>query len=378
VGGAVSLAADTTVDVGTGSLALSSTVDGAQALSVIGSGGLTLGDAVGGTTALSSLTVGSGVAVSVNGGSVETTGAQSYGSTVSLGADTTFSASTGSLSGALTGNDHALTVTGDAEVDAAISGVSTVSVSGTTALGANVTSTGNQSYTGAVTLTADSTVVSDTGDITISATLDGAQSLTATTTGDLMALAAWGGVTPLSAVNLTAGALSLHDVSSQGAQTYTGTTTTNSSYVTQGAAVTFDGPVVFNDALVVDTTNAGASSAGAAVSFNSTLSAAEGNTQSVDIAAGTSGDVSFSGAVSAARVSVSSAADIDLQHASNAVQQLAVTSASGAVTVVNAQALNLDGVGAGSRTGTGGVGSSCRRGAGGRGRIGGSSGSRTR
>src|SRR5205823_2286933 len=69
------------------------TVDGAQALTVnTNSGNTTFGGAVGFTTPLSSVTTNADGATRINGGSVSTSGDQTYNDIVTLGADTTISA----------------------------------------------------------------------------------------------------------------------------------------------------------------------------------------------------------------------------------------------------------------------------------------------
>ncbi len=77
---AVTLGAATTI-TGVGNT-FAGTVNGAQTLSIIDSGTTTFGGAVGGTTALSSLTTDVGGTTALNGGSVSTTGAQTYNDAV--------------------------------------------------------------------------------------------------------------------------------------------------------------------------------------------------------------------------------------------------------------------------------------------------------
>ncbi|MEK6243972.1 MAG: hypothetical protein AABM33_05660, partial [Pseudomonadota bacterium] len=81
--GAVTLGSATTV-TGVGNT-FSSTVTGAQTLSIVDSGTTTFGGAV----SVASLTTDAGGTTAINGGSVTTTGAQSYGDAVTLGAATT-------------------------------------------------------------------------------------------------------------------------------------------------------------------------------------------------------------------------------------------------------------------------------------------------
>ncbi|MEO8021355.1 filamentous hemagglutinin N-terminal domain-containing protein [Polaromonas sp.] len=82
LGDAVTLTADVVLaSSGGGALNLGSTVNGAQALTLNTTGATTLGGVVGGTTALTSLTTNAGGTTSL-GGSVTTTGLQSFGDNV--------------------------------------------------------------------------------------------------------------------------------------------------------------------------------------------------------------------------------------------------------------------------------------------------------
>ena len=65
----------------------SSTLDGAMTLAINDSGTTTFTGAVGSTTALASLTTNATGTTAINGGAVTTSGAQSYGDAVTLGAD---------------------------------------------------------------------------------------------------------------------------------------------------------------------------------------------------------------------------------------------------------------------------------------------------
>ena len=86
---AVSLIGATTVDSsGNQIIAFNNIVNGAQTLAVNTTGTTTFGGAVGGTTALTSLTTDTGGTTVINGGSVMTTGAQTYNDAVTLGAAT--------------------------------------------------------------------------------------------------------------------------------------------------------------------------------------------------------------------------------------------------------------------------------------------------
>ena len=232
--GAVALGADTQL-TGTG-ISFGSSVNGAVALTVqAGSGAASFGGAVGHTTRLGALTVNSSGAttlggavraasvstdaagtLALNGGTVDTTGAQSYVERAVLGADTTLTGSSLSLSGgadASSAGGQSLTLAGPATLAGAFGAqraLRSFSATGTSALGSSsITTTGAQAYTGAVTLTGDQ-VLSGTG-IAFSGTLDGAFALTVNSgSGDALFAAALGGNTRLGAVTVSSsGATSL-------------------------------------------------------------------------------------------------------------------------------------------------------------------------
>jgi len=139
-----------------------------RALIINDSGTTTFGDAVGGDGSvagdkLASLATNSGGATAINGGSVITTGTQTYGDNVTLGADATLTGSTITTQGTVTGNTHALGITGNAVLgngsSDSVTGVTTLAVSGTTAINTDtITSSSTQTYTGGVTLGADATL----------------------------------------------------------------------------------------------------------------------------------------------------------------------------------------------------------------------------
>ena len=94
---ATTLMRDTVLTAGAGGVSFGGAVDGAYALTVNTQGDTSFLDTVGATHALTSLTTDASTSgrVLMNGGSVTTTGAQSYGEAVVLGSNTTLM-STGS------------------------------------------------------------------------------------------------------------------------------------------------------------------------------------------------------------------------------------------------------------------------------------------
>ena len=164
-GGAVTLGVNTTLKGS--AVTFASTVDGAHALTTNTAGATTFDGIVGGTTALASLTTGLGGSTDINTSAITTSGTQTYNDPVTLGADTTLASSGGlihfesNINGA-----HALTISGNAEFDALVgetTPLASLSVSGTTALDTTaITTTGPQTYTGAVTLGDDTTLAGST------------------------------------------------------------------------------------------------------------------------------------------------------------------------------------------------------------------------
>ena len=83
---AVTLGANTILtDTGNSAIKLAQTVNGPFALTVNTGGTTTFGGAVGGTTALTSVTTDLAGTTAINGGSVKTTGGQTYNDAVTLG-----------------------------------------------------------------------------------------------------------------------------------------------------------------------------------------------------------------------------------------------------------------------------------------------------
>ena len=114
---------------------------------------------------IDSITTDANIAVTVNG-DVTTDDTQTYNGTVALGGNINFTSTnvdTINFANTLTGTADALTVTGNADFDAAVTGLTTLNVTGTTNIGTTtITSTGAQDYDGAVTLSVDDIVLTTT------------------------------------------------------------------------------------------------------------------------------------------------------------------------------------------------------------------------
>ena len=115
---------------------------------------------------IKNLSTGNGGSTTLTG-KVTTTGSQTYGDAVTLLAATTLSGTSITTNSTVAGGGNALAVVGDAAVNGAISGVSNYSVSETTKLGGDVTTTGSQTYGFAVTL-AKSVSLASTGGAPVS------------------------------------------------------------------------------------------------------------------------------------------------------------------------------------------------------------------
>ncbi|MDE1149842.1 MAG: SapC family protein [Azospirillaceae bacterium] len=301
--GAATLGADAALTTTDGAVTFGGTLDGAHALTITtASGTITFTGAVGGTTTLTALTVTDGTGtLAIDGGSIATTGAQSYATAVVLGADTTLTGATVTLSGGLdaaTAGGQSLAIVGNAVVDQAVGAtvaLGTVSVSGTTVFGdPAVTTTGDQTYAGAVTLGADTTLTSTGGTITLAAGADGTtaggQSLIIV--GNTALTGAFGGTTALNALSVTGTAALNGGVTTAASQTYLGAVTlAGDTTLTGGDTVAFAATVDGGHALVI--------TGGNAVTFSGVVG---GTSRLGDLTVNTSGATTFDGAVTAASV----------------------------------------------------------------------------
>ena len=221
-GGSVLVYAPSVLDADTmltGAATFAGTLDGGKTLTVTGNA--EFDKAVGGATALAALGV-SGTTL-IKAAAITTTGAQTYSGAVTLGADTTL-AGTVQFAGALDGG-KALTVTGDAEFDGAVGGttkLTSLGVSGTTLIKtAAISTTGAQTYTGAVTLGANTTL---TGAVKFAGTLDGGKTLAVT--GNAEFDNAVGGTTKLTSLGVSGTTLvKTAAITTTGTQAYTGAVT---------------------------------------------------------------------------------------------------------------------------------------------------------
>ena len=226
-----------------------------------------------GHTPLSALIIENNITAILNG-PVQTTGNQNYSGTVTLGGDRTLTGNTITLGGAVTttGGTCTLTITGNSVLDGIFTNIVNLSVSGTTTINNNITTTGAQSYAGPVTLaTGPITLTTSNSNIIFSSTLNGAEALTLTTGS--------GNVTFTGIVGGTAALTSLTDSS-------TGITTINNNITTTGIQ-SYAGPVSLATGPITLTTNSNGN-----IIFSSTLNGAEALTLTPG-----SGNVTFTGVV---------------------------------------------------------------------------------
>ena len=267
---AVTLAGNTTINAGSGTVTFNSTVDGGFGLTINTSGSTNLLNGVGTTTPLASLTT-DAAGSTLLGGTIRTSGAQTYNDPARISANTILTSTTsGDIKFASTVNGaHTLTVnTSGATLFSSTVGATqnltslTTDAGGTTSLGGNVKTSGGQTFNDAVTLATDLTLTSTTsGAIDLASTLNGAHALTVNTTGvttfggtaNLASLTTdAGGTTTLAGHITTSGLETFNDAVTLGANatlTAGGALTLNStvngaySLAVSGASVTFNGVV---------------------------------------------------------------------------------------------------------------------------------------
>jgi hypothetical protein len=288
--GPVTLGAHTTLtSTGAGNITLSAAVNGGFGLTVNTAGTMTLGGAVGATTALVSLTTDAPGTTRINGGSVKTTGAQSYNDAVTIeaatigGATTLTSTGAGNISFASTVNGPVplrvntagtTTLGGAVGGGAALASLTTDGAGGTQINGGGVTTFLDQTYGDAVTLGANTMLTSTLGGNISLVTVNGAFGLTLNTAGTTSFLGAIGGSAALTSLTTDAAGLTMPggSVTTTGAQSYNDpvsltavTTMTSTGAGDISFASTVNGPVP----LTVNT--AGTTTLGGAVGGSAAL-----------------------------------------------------------------------------------------------------------
>jgi len=172
-----------------------------------------------GTNTFKNITLKSAAAINI-GSNVSATGTQTYSGTVILDGDRILTGSTVSL-GAINGGGKSLTITGNGTFNGAVSGINVLSVTSTSAINADITTNGTQTY-GAVTLggTGDRTLTAGGTGVTLGAINGGGKSLTITGNGTFN-----GAVSGINVLSVTSTSAINADITTTGAQTYTGDVT---------------------------------------------------------------------------------------------------------------------------------------------------------
>ncbi|MBS0603790.1 MAG: filamentous hemagglutinin N-terminal domain-containing protein, partial [Verrucomicrobia bacterium] len=325
IGGALTIAeaAAPTLTSGSGTLSITGITDGtaggaAESLTLNALGGIINLGALGSgsATSLTSLTITNSAAMNFNG-AVNITGAltQTNAATGATTFSNTVSVGSAVLQGTTFAVNNSLTSTGAIAVTN--SGVFTKNSTGsivapggfsTTAdasLSSNITTTntplsigGNLSLGGAVILSTQGAV--GAGNITVTGTTNGAQSLTLTAgTGTATLTGAVGGTTPLASLTATAATVNQNSsVKTTGTVSYTGSTAINlfGNITTSGGTIGLTGPVNVDASIALDATNAGGTPAGNSISFSSTIDGMAAYTQDFSLRAG-GGNITFGGAL---------------------------------------------------------------------------------
>ena len=236
--GPVTLDGNVTLNPGGQTVAFGSTVNGAGSLAVLGTGVFL-------------------------GGSVTTGGSQSYPGAAILTNDVTLTATGGITLGSINSaasTSHALTVT-DATDPVVLGGTigTTAALSSLTVTGGSidfpsrVVTTGNQSYSGPVTLTADTSLDSGAGNVTFGGTLDGAFVMSIASGSTVTLDGNVGGSTALTNLSIQSTSIVLPSIVNAGQENYTGDVTLTAAQTTLTG-----GSMLFTS--FVDGTSAGAQS----------------------------------------------------------------------------------------------------------------------
>ncbi|HEV7610196.1 MAG TPA: filamentous hemagglutinin N-terminal domain-containing protein, partial [Steroidobacteraceae bacterium] len=265
-----------TVTTSNGAVNFNGTMNGAQALAVnAGSALTTFGGSVGAGTALLSVATDSGGTTAINGGSIRTSGAQTYNDAVTLGADTTLTGVgvqfLGTLNGAraLIVNDSGATVFGGlVGGGTALTSIVTDAPGSVAVNTTAVTTTGAQTYNENMTLGAN---VAFNGIGLTFAGIDGAHSLTVSAgSGAARFNGALGAVTPLTSVTATGNTVAVAAATTSGTQAYTasGGVTLNGNLTTTGSNLTITGQTTLGANAVLASTGGNIVFSGAPSTIN--------------------------------------------------------------------------------------------------------------
>ena len=303
---AVTLNADTILNAGAGAINFANTLNSfdttARSLTLNATGTTTLTGIIGGTNVLSSLTTNAGGVTTINASAITTSGAQTYNDAVTMatiakvitstaGAITFGSTLSGAFGLILSGNTG-VTFTGAVGTPTSLD-VTAPNIN----INANVTTTGAQSYHGAITLGGNSVLTTTNNPIVFDSTIDRdgtARNLTVTAGNAAITFSGNVGA----GVN---GALGVMAINTTGVATLDGsvaatslTTNTGGTTAINGGAITTTGNQVFNDAVTLNA-NTILDAGSGAITFVNTLNSA--NATARTLALNTTGTTTFSGVV---------------------------------------------------------------------------------
>ena len=326
----VSLGADSTLtSTNAGTIRFADAVNGSQSLSVATDGAITFSKGVGVTTPLTSLTTLSATGTTtLQGGSISTTGAQSYAGPLLLATDMTLTSTTSGaitlngkvdsvdLGKGLTINTGGLTsLNADIGTTRALSSLSTDAPGSLSLTAANIITSGGQTYrepsitVGSNAAALTTLISTSAGDLRlglgVSDHLDGPGALQLETTANAAIAGIAGGNSPLASLVINqAKTIDLHDVTTTNQQVYnaTDTITTHSSYTATGASqpISFNGPLVISDDTFVVTSN-GVVTFAKSVDSDSVGSPRNLTINTVSQPQSTGGDIKFLGSVGSSR-----------------------------------------------------------------------------
>ncbi len=323
--GTLTLAGDATLAAGAGKVDLRSTVDGGGH-SLVTKSTNPGADAIHVGGAISNMSAFTANGAATLGANVTTSGSQTYSGSVTLSADSTLAGSAVSFGSSVDGAFNlavqagATTFAGPVGATTALASLTT-DAAGTTQVGANVSTTGAQTYNDKVALIGDSVMAAST--LAFNGAIDGPHALAVSSGSPVTFAGAIGAAAPLASFTVNgASVLDGGSVSTAGAQSYVGATQLGTATTLTGTNLAFGNTVDGAFALTLN----GASSFAGAVGGATPLAGLVAN-----------GAVQLSGAgllkssAIALNGPVSGAADLQLQ--TNALSGGASIAGSGTLTI---------------------------------------------
>ncbi len=282
-GGALSVAGTSSVNAGTGAITLAAANDFQGAVSLTG-GATQITDANALTLGAVSLAAGqsftaTGSTLTLTNG-VTTTADQTYAGSVALGADVALSAGAGRihLQGSIDGAGNDLTLaSSNAAADAiriggAVGNVAQFVANGRSTLGANLTTTGSQTFAGTLTLGGDAVLDAGAATISLQGVDGGTRNLTLTSSGAAAdAISVAGAVANAASLTTNGRTRLAGNVTTTGTQAYNGSVLLGGDVALTGSTLTFGGSVDGAHALAVNNGSGATAVFNAAVGDSSAL-----------------------------------------------------------------------------------------------------------